>query len=54
MNPQAYIRSLPPKGAEISFETARQEIRMNPQAHIRSLPPKGAVTSFETARQEVA
>ena len=25
MNPQAHIRSLPPKGAHASFEAARQE-----------------------------
>jgi len=45
MNPQAHVRSLPPEGAQASFEAARQEA-MNPQAHVRSLPPEGA------ARQE--
>jgi hypothetical protein len=51
MSPHARIRSLPPEGANASFEAARQDV-IRPHARIRSLPPEGANASFEAARQE--
>ncbi len=51
ISPLVHIRSMPPEGALVFLEAARQNPKISPHVHIRSMPPEGALVFLEAARQ---